>query len=68
MGGGRALAAFETAHVAEVTRGALQSIHPGQTEAGRAIGLNFGQRMVYVIFPQALRRFCRRGSTRLSIR
>ena len=52
-----ALAAFETAHVAEVTRGALQSIHPGQTEAGRAIGLTFGQRMLYVIFPQALRRF-----------
>jgi polar amino acid transport system permease protein len=52
-----ALAAFETAHVAEVTRGALQSIHPGQTEAGRAIGLTFEQRMVYVIFPQALRRF-----------
>ena len=52
-----ALAAFETAHVSEVTRGALQSIHPGQTEAGRAIGLTFEQRMMYVIFPQALRRF-----------
>jgi polar amino acid transport system permease protein len=52
-----ALASFETAHVAETARGALQSIHPGQTEAGKAIGLTFGQRMVYVIFPQALRRF-----------
>jgi polar amino acid transport system permease protein len=52
-----ALAAFQTAHVLEVTRGALQSIHPGQTEAGKAIGLTFGQRMAYVIFPQALRRF-----------
>ena len=41
-----ALAAFETAHVAEVTRGALQSIHPGQTEAGRAIGLTFARRML----------------------
>ena len=41
----------------DVTRGALQSIHPGQTEAGRAIGLSFEQRMLYVIFPQALRRF-----------
>jgi polar amino acid transport system permease protein len=50
-------AAFETADVSEVTRGALQSIHPGQTDAGRAIGLNFEQRMLYVIFPQALRRF-----------
>jgi polar amino acid transport system permease protein len=52
-----ALAAFESAHVLEVTRGALQSIHPGQTEAGKAIGLTFGQRMIYVIGPQALRRF-----------
>jgi polar amino acid transport system permease protein len=52
-----ALAAFETAHVLEVTRGALQSIHPGQTEAGKAIGLTFSQRMAYVIFPQAVRRF-----------
>jgi polar amino acid transport system permease protein len=52
-----ALAAFQTAHVEEVTRGAVQSIHHGQTEAGKAIGLTFGQRMAYVIFPQALRRF-----------
>lgn len=52
-----ALAAFETAHVSEVARGALQSIHPGQTDAGRAIGLTFGQRMLYVILPQGMRRF-----------
>ncbi len=52
-----ALAAFETAHVAESARGALQSIHLGQTEAAKAIGLTFEQRMLYVIFPQALRRF-----------
>jgi polar amino acid transport system permease protein len=52
-----ALAAFQTAHVLEVTRGAVQSIHPGQNEAGKAIGLTFVQRMAYVILPQALRRF-----------
>jgi polar amino acid transport system permease protein len=52
-----ALAAFETAHVSEVARGAFQSIHHGQTDAGRAIGLTFGQRMLYVMIPQALRRF-----------
>jgi polar amino acid transport system permease protein len=52
-----ALAAFQSAHVAEVTRGAVQSIPPGQHEAGKAIGLTFGQRMIYVVFPQALRRF-----------
>ena len=52
-----ALAVFEAAHVSEVARGAIQSIHPGQNEAGKAIGLTFGQRMLYVILPQALRRF-----------
>ena len=52
-----ALAAFQSAHVAEVTRGAVQSIPPGQHEAGKAIGLTFSQRMIYVVFPQALRRF-----------
>jgi polar amino acid transport system permease protein len=52
-----ALAAFQTAHVLEVTRGAVQSIPPGQHEAGKSIGLTFSQRMVHVVFPQALRRF-----------
>ncbi len=51
-----ALVTFETAHVAEVVRGAVQSIPAGQHEAGRAIGLRFGQRMLYVVLPQALRR------------
>jgi polar amino acid transport system permease protein len=52
-----ALAAFKTAHVAEITRGAIQSIHHGQTDAGKAIGLTFPQRLRYVIMPQAVRRF-----------
>ena len=52
-----ALAAFQTAHVIEVTRGAVQSIPSGQHEAGKSIGLTFAQRMFYVVFPQALRRF-----------
>jgi polar amino acid transport system permease protein len=52
-----ALSLFKTGHVIEVVRGAIGSIPPGQTEAGKAIGLGFGQRLVYVIFPQALRRF-----------
>jgi polar amino acid transport system permease protein len=52
-----ALIVFQSAHVSEVARGAFQSIHPGQMEAGKSIGLTFGQRMLYVIFPQALRRF-----------
>jgi polar amino acid transport system permease protein len=52
-----ALALFKMAHVGEVARGAIQSIPPGQTDAARAIGLTFPQRLVYVILPQAVRRF-----------
>jgi polar amino acid transport system permease protein len=52
-----ALAAFKTAHVIEIVRGAVQSIPRGQTDAGKAIGLTFGQRFVHVIAPQAVRRF-----------
>jgi polar amino acid transport system permease protein len=52
-----ALAAFKTAHVIEIARGAIQSIHHGQTDAAKAIGLTFWQRMFWVIFPQATRRF-----------
>jgi polar amino acid transport system permease protein len=52
-----ALALFKTGHVIEIVRGAVGSIHPGQTEAGKAIGLTFLQRLGYVILPQALRRF-----------
>jgi polar amino acid transport system permease protein len=52
-----ALSAFKTAHVIEIVRGAVQSIPRGQTDAGKAIGLTFVQRFVFVIVPQAVRRF-----------
>ena len=52
-----ALTLFTTAQVIEITRGAIQSIHFGQTEAGKAIGLGFWPRMIHIVFPQALRRF-----------
>lgn len=52
-----ALTMFKTAHVIEITRGSIQSIHFGQTDAAKAIGLTFWQRMFYVVFPQATRRF-----------
>jgi polar amino acid transport system permease protein len=51
-----ALSAFATAHMSETIRGAIQSIPQGQTEAGKAIGLRFGQRLWYVVVPQAIRR------------
>jgi polar amino acid transport system permease protein len=52
-----ALTLFKTAHVAEIARGAIQSIGRGQTDAAKAIGLTFAQRLAYVILPQAVRRF-----------
>jgi glutamine transport system permease protein len=44
------------AYIAEIVRGAIQSIHKGQTEAGRSIGLTRLQTLLYIIWPQAFRR------------
>jgi len=44
------------AYIAEIVRGAFQSIERGQMEAGRSIGLNHFQAMYYVIWPQAFKR------------
>jgi polar amino acid transport system permease protein len=51
-----ALSIFCGAHVSEVIRGGVDSIPKGQTDAGKAIGLTFSQRLRYVIFPQAISR------------
>jgi polar amino acid transport system permease protein len=51
-----ALSVFCGAHVSEVIRGGVDSIPKGQTDAGKAIGLTFRQRLRYVIFPQAINR------------
>jgi His/Glu/Gln/Arg/opine family amino acid ABC transporter permease subunit len=50
------MAMNDSAYVAEITRGAIQSIDRGQWEAARASGLNYFQMMRHVIFPQALKR------------
>jgi polar amino acid transport system permease protein len=52
-----ALTVFKTAQVIENVRGAISSIPRGQTDAAKAIGLTFPQRLAYVIAPQAMRRF-----------
>ena len=44
------------AYIAEIVRGAIQSIDKGQTEAGRSIGLSRFQTLLYIIWPQAFRR------------
>ncbi len=51
-----ALATFTGAYVAEMVRAGIQSIHRGQTEAARSLGMTYAQCMRHVILPQALRR------------
>ncbi len=43
------------AYVAEIFRGGIESIDPGQMEAARSLGLSYGKSMKFVILPQALR-------------
>lgn len=51
-----ALTIAESAFMAEVFRGGIQSISKGQHEAAESLGLNYWQKMRLVILPQALRR------------
>lgn len=50
------LTLWGSANVAEVIRGAVQSVPHGQTEAAAALGFPWAGRMVHVILPQATRR------------
>ena len=43
------------AYVAEIFRGGIMSIDIGQMEAGRSIGFNYAQTMLYIILPQAFK-------------
>jgi general L-amino acid transport system permease protein len=49
------LTVYTSAFVAEIVRGGIQSVHRGQWEAARALGLAPGRIMRLVILPQALR-------------
>lgn len=51
-----ALTLNSAAYIAEIVRGAIQSIELGQREASESLGLGPVQTMQYVIFPQAFRR------------
>lgn len=44
------------AYLAEVFRAGIQSIHRGQMEAARSLGMSYAQAMRYIILPQAIRR------------
>lgn len=50
------LACFAGAYVTEIVRSGIQSIHRGQTEAARSLGMTYAQCMRYIILPQAMRR------------
>jgi general L-amino acid transport system permease protein len=49
------LVLYTAAFIAEVVRAGIQSVSQGQWEASRALGLQSGQAMRLVVFPQALR-------------
>jgi polar amino acid transport system permease protein len=54
--GGVAIVLSYSAYVAEVFRAGIESIHPSQRAASRALGLTYGQTLRFVVVPQALRR------------
>lgn len=43
------------AYLAEIVRGGIQSVDPGQREAAQAIGMTHTQTMLHVVLPQAIR-------------
>ncbi|GAA2028769.1 amino acid ABC transporter substrate-binding protein/permease [Yaniella flava] len=43
------------AYIAEIVRGSVQSVDPGQSEAARSLALNQGQTMRKVVLPQAFK-------------
>lgn len=54
--GTAALAIFAGAYVAEIVRAGIQSIHKGQMEAARSLGMSYAQAMRHIILPQAFKR------------
>jgi polar amino acid transport system permease protein len=50
------LAIYEGAYITEIVRSGLESVEKKQWEASYALGLSWGQQMVHIILPQAVRR------------
>lgn len=49
------LSLYESAYLAEIYRGGIQSVAKGQIEAAYSIGMNYRQAMARVILPQAFK-------------
>ncbi len=43
------------AYISEIMRSGIQSVDPGQMEAGRSVGLGFGVTMCRIVIPQAVK-------------
>ena len=43
------------AYISEIMRSGIQSVDPGQMEAGRSVGLSFGASMTKIVIPQAVK-------------
>ncbi|MDD3012469.1 MAG: amino acid ABC transporter permease [Candidatus Gastranaerophilales bacterium] len=51
-----ALTIFTSAYVAEIIRGGLKSIEMGHIDAAKSLGLNYFQRLAYIVLPLAITR------------
>ncbi|HUF33144.1 MAG TPA: ABC transporter permease subunit [Acidimicrobiales bacterium] len=49
------LVLYTASHIAEIVRGSIQSVPRGQDEAAKAVALSSGQRLRFVVLPQAFR-------------
>jgi polar amino acid transport system permease protein len=56
VAGTAALSIFAGAYVGEIVRAGIQSIHKGQMEASRSLGMSYPQAMRHIILPQAFKR------------
>lgn len=51
-----ALSVFTSAYIAEIIRSGLKSIEMGHIDAARSLGLNYFQRLTYIIIPLSVKR------------
>ena len=56
LAGAFSLGIFFGGYIAEILRGAIQSIDKGQYEAAKSLGMNYAQTMTFIVMPQALKR------------